>query len=24
VPDTLGSDLHAVSGNTPGMPYCPG
>jgi dihydroorotase len=23
VPDTIGSDLHAVSGNTPGMPYLP-
>jgi dihydroorotase len=23
VPDTLGSDIHAVSGNTPGMPYLP-
>lgn len=22
-PDTLGSDLHAASGNTPGMPYLP-
>jgi dihydroorotase len=23
VPDTIGSDIHAVSGNTPGMPYLP-
>jgi dihydroorotase len=23
VPDTMGSDIHAVSGNTPGMPYLP-
>ncbi len=22
-PDTIGSDIHAVSGNTPGMPYLP-
>jgi dihydroorotase len=23
IPDTIGSDIHAVSGNTPGMPYLP-
>jgi dihydroorotase len=23
LPDTIGSDIHAVSGNTPGMPYLP-
>jgi dihydroorotase len=23
VPDTISSDIHAVSGNTPGMPYLP-
>jgi len=23
VPDTIGSDIHAVSGNTPGMPHLP-
>jgi len=23
VPDTIGSDIHALSGNTPGMPYLP-
>jgi dihydroorotase len=23
IPDTIGSDIHALSGNTPGMPYLP-